>query len=60
MVHKILADEEDLGIVAAGTRNGIFNMGTFLENTADWRRAHREKEYGPMKLFQNDGKLKLL
>ena len=60
LVHKILADEEDLGIVAAGTRNGIFNMGTFLENTADWRRAHREIEYGPMKLFQNDGTLSCL
>jgi len=60
LVHKILADEEDLGIVAAGTRNGIFNMGTFLEETASWRRPHREAEYGPMNLFQNDGPISCL
>jgi dipeptidyl aminopeptidase/acylaminoacyl peptidase len=60
LVHKILADEEDLGIVAAGTRNGIFNIGTLLDKTAPWRKSHREAEYGPMKMFQNDGPLSCL
>ena len=27
---------------------GISNLRTFLENTADWRRAAREREYGSL------------
>ncbi len=27
---------------------GMFNLVTFLENTADYRRAHREQEYGSL------------
>jgi dipeptidyl aminopeptidase/acylaminoacyl peptidase len=27
---------------------GISNLVTFLENTADWRRAYREREYGSL------------
>jgi dipeptidyl aminopeptidase/acylaminoacyl peptidase len=37
------------GLWAAGIDFvGISNLRTFLENTADWRRAAREREYGPL------------
>ncbi len=32
---------------------GMFNLVTFLENTANYRRAHREEEYGSLKKHRN-------
>jgi dipeptidyl aminopeptidase/acylaminoacyl peptidase len=47
MVLAALAFQPDLW--AAGIDFvGISNLRTFLENTADWRRAAREREYGSL------------
>lgn len=47
MVLAALTEYPDLW--AAGIDNvGIANFVTFLENTGDWRREHREAEYGSL------------
>ena len=47
MVLAALAFQPELW--AAGIEFvGISNLRTFLENTSVWRRAAREREYGPL------------
>jgi dipeptidyl aminopeptidase/acylaminoacyl peptidase len=47
MVLAALTEYPDLWAAGVDTV-GIANLVTFLENTAEWRRSHREAEYGSL------------
>jgi dipeptidyl aminopeptidase/acylaminoacyl peptidase len=47
IVLAALTEYPDLWAAGVDTV-GIANLVTFLENTAEWRRSHREAEYGSL------------